>query len=201
LLGALARTWRVEIVGREIYDELAKGCIVAMWHGRMLLPMHSFQRSSLYVLVSMSGDGEVSQSLLRAFGYRVVRGSKSRGGARSLREMLEILHGGGIIVITPDGPRGPRHGMNPGLAWLAKATGYPILPVGLATNRAWRLRSWDRFTIPKPWAHVAVSFCEPVRVAREAGDADMESATTLVRERMLDAERDGFRRLNAEPDW
>ncbi len=201
LFGLLARTWRVEIIERRHYDGVEAGCIAALWHGRMLLPIKSFSRDRLHVLVSMSGDGDVSEQLLRAFKYKVVRGSKSRGGARSLREMLEILRARGIIVITPDGPRGPRHAMNPGLAWLAKATGYPILPCGLVADRAWRLKSWDRFTIPKPWSRVKIVFAEPVGVAREATDDEQARATELVRRRMIEAELDGVRRLGTERDW
>ncbi|MCE9594516.1 MAG: hypothetical protein K8S98_10005 [Planctomycetes bacterium] len=190
LFRLLAKSWRIEWLERETYDGLERGFILALWHGRMLPAVRALDGEDLHVLVSMSGDGDVSEQLLQAL-----------GGGRGLGEMLGVLGTGGVIAIPPDGPRGPRHGMNPGLAWMAKATGYPILPMGFAVDRAWRLDSWDRFTIPKPRARVAVALGEPVRVARKADEDEMAQATELVRERLLDAETRAFRQLGAEPDF
>ncbi|MBI5432583.1 MAG: lysophospholipid acyltransferase family protein [Planctomycetes bacterium] len=201
MFGLLARSWRVERIEGARFEGLERGFILALWHGRMLLGIRELRAERLHVLVSMSGDGDVSEALLQNFGYTVVRGSRSRGGARALREMLGILGEGGVVVITPDGPRGPRHTMNPGLAWMAKATGYPVLPLGYAVDRAWRLKSWDRFTIPKPFARVRLAFGEPVRVPREATPEDMERATESIRERLLELERRGFASLGTEPDF
>jgi lysophospholipid acyltransferase (LPLAT)-like uncharacterized protein len=139
--------------------------------------------------------------MLHALGHRVVRGSSSRGGARALRALLEVLDARGVVVITPDGPRGPMHSVNPGLAWMAKATGRPILPLGSAVDRAWHLSSWDRFTIPKPGARVAYTFGEPIRVPREADEAQLQSVTALLRERTLEVECASFAHLGIEPDW
>lgn len=201
LFGLLARSWRVQRIDGARFDELPRGFIIAMWHGRMLLGVREMRAEKLHVLVSMSGDGDVSEALLQRFGYTVVRGSRSRGGARALREMLEVLGGGGVVVITPDGPRGPRHSMNPGLAWMAKATGYPILPLGFGVDRAWRLDSWDRFAIPKPFARVALVFGEPIRVPRSATTADLEQATAQIQEHLMTLERRGFAELGVEPDF
>jgi lysophospholipid acyltransferase (LPLAT)-like uncharacterized protein len=197
----LSKSWREEWLDRAAFDGLERGFILALWHGRMLPAVRPLSRENLHVLVSMSGDGDVSEQLLLGFRFKIVRGSRSKGGARALREMLAILDTGGVVAITPDGPRGPRHGMNPGLAWMAKATGYPILPMGFAVDRAWRLDSWDRFTIPKPRSRVAIALGEPVRVARKAGEDEMARATDLVRERLIDAETRAFRHLGVEPDF
>lgn len=201
LFGLLARSWKVQRVDAETFDRLPRGFIAAMWHGRMLLGVREMRAERLHVLVSRSGDGDVSEALLESFGFTVVRGSRSRGGARALREMLDVLRAGGVVVITPDGPRGPRHSMNPGLAWMARATGYPILPVGFSVDRAWRLRSWDRFTIPKPFARVVFVFGEPVRVPRDATPEQLDNATETIRERLLELEKRGFAGLGVEPDF
>jgi lysophospholipid acyltransferase (LPLAT)-like uncharacterized protein len=201
VFGLLARSWRVRVVSSERYRGLERGFILVIWHGRMLLGVREFRAERMHVLVSMSGDGDVSEAFLRRFGYAIVRGSRSRGGARALREMLDILGGGGVIVITPDGPRGPRHAMNPGVAWMAKATGYPMLPLGCVTDRAWRLNSWDRFTIPKPFARVEMAFGEPIRVSREATEAELEHATAQVRASLLALETQSLANLGAERDW
>jgi len=163
------------------------------------LPTHAHR--GWHVLVSPSPDGDISEKLLEANGYHVIRGSSSRGGARALREMLRILDEGAVLFITPDGPRGPMHSMNPGLAFMARATGREIVPLGFACDRAWHADSWDRFTIPKPFARVCVVYGDPVSVSREADEAEQEEATSLVRARTLAAEQRGFEHLDCEADF
>ena len=201
LLRALAASWRVEELGRERVERTPEGALISLWHGRMLVGMDHFGRRGWSVLVSPSGDGDLSEQLLQRFGYCVIRGSRSRGGARALRAMLEALDGGGKVIVTPDGPRGPRHTLNPGLAWMARATGAPILPLGMSCDSAWRLRSWDRFTIPRPRARVAFTWGEPLCVGRAGGEGALREATRELGERMLALERRGFEHLGAEPDW
>jgi lysophospholipid acyltransferase (LPLAT)-like uncharacterized protein len=114
---------------------------------------------------------------LKRFGYDVIRGSATRGGARALREMLDALRAGNVLIITPDGPRGPMHAMNPGLVWMARATGYKVVPSGFAASRAWRMKSWDRFTVPKPFARVSFVFGAPIAIARHATTVQLEQAS------------------------
>jgi len=188
----------------ENLDESAKegpGCFLSMWHGRMIVALPTHAHRGWHVLVSPSGDGDVSEKLLEANGYHVIRGSSSRGGARALRKMLKVLDEGAVLFITPDGPRGPMHTMNPGLAFMARATGRKIVPLGFACDRAWHADSWDHFTTPKPFARVCVVYGEPVPVSRKADDAEQGEATKLVRTRTMDAERAGFRHLGCEVDW
>jgi lysophospholipid acyltransferase (LPLAT)-like uncharacterized protein len=167
----------------------------------MIVPVDFFRARGWHVLVSPSEDGDLSEGLLQRFGYRVIRGSTSKGGARALREMLAILDDGGVVVITPDGPRGPAHSMNLGLAWMARATGRPILPIGCCADRAWNLNSWDRFTIPKRKARIALEYGAPVHVAREGGEQELERATEAVRASLFELERRGFERLGRQVDW
>lgn len=202
-LRLLASTWDTTLIGEE--NLLAArgeggGHFMAMWHGRMIVPLPHHAHRDWCVLVSPSDDGDISESLLESFGYEVIRGSSSRTGARALRAMLAALKTGKVLVITPDGPRGPRHSMNLGLAWMARATGHAIVPCGFVCDRAWRARSWDRFTVPKPGARLALVYGPPIRVEREGGEEELERATELIRERMLAAELEGFRALGAESD-
>jgi hypothetical protein len=202
-LRAISRSWKLSYLGQERFQALpaGRGFLLCMWHGRMIVGMHAFREGRWHVLVSPSADGDLSEKLLRRFGYEVIRGSSSRGGARALRSMLEILESGGRIVVTPDGPRGPRHSMNPGLAWMARATGFPVIPLGFGCDRAWRLSSWDRFTIPKPRARVVYAWGEPLSLPRDAGERELERATEELRTRTLAAEREAFAHLGLEPDW
>ena len=204
LLRALAATWRVTFVPGPGLDLQRSGApwVIALWHGRMLaaLPLRGHRRRGITVLVSPSDDGGLADVALRRFGYRVLRGSAHRGGARALRAMDDALAAGAQLVLTPDGPRGPRHAMNTGVAWLARARGAPILPVGIACDRAWRLRSWDRFTIPKPFARVVVAYGAPMPAPDTGDDAAMEALGVRVRATMLAAERAAFARLGVADD-
>jgi lysophospholipid acyltransferase (LPLAT)-like uncharacterized protein len=87
--------------------------------------------------------------------------------------------------------------MNVGVAWLARATGAPVLPVGCAVDRAWRLRSWDQFTIPKPFARVHVHYGEPVAVAAEVGDEELEALARALRAQLLAAEQQAVAQVAA----
>ena len=84
---------------------------------------------------------------------------------------------------------------------MARATGYPIIPIGFAANRAWHLSSWDAFTIAKPFSRVAIVYGEPLRVGREGGEAALEAATETLRERLMAAEVRGCELIEATPDW
>jgi lysophospholipid acyltransferase (LPLAT)-like uncharacterized protein len=202
-LRLLARTWKVDRLGEEHYETcMARpGRLATLWHGRMLLPIRAYQDHEVSVLVSPSDDGSLITSLLGRFGYGTVRGSSNKNPARAIREMLDVLQEGTTIVITPDGPRGPRHSINPGPAWMARATGFPILPCGLVADDAWHLKSWDHFTIPKPRARVAVVFGEPMFLGPETTDDEIRASTDELRARMIAAEERGFEHLGVEPDW
>lgn len=203
-LKALSKTWTYEALFPEHHTEAKKhggGFILAIWHGRMLPMILPFYGKDVTVLVSGSKDGDLSEALLEGFRFDIIRGSSSKGGARALRAMIAALERGSMVAITPDGPRGPRHSMNPGLAWMARATGFPILPAGIACDRAWRLSTWDAYSVPKPRARIALAWGPPVSVPRESSPEDMERATAEVRERIIAAERAGFAHLGSEPDF
>jgi len=203
-LGTLARTWRLTIVGTDNLPSVssgAKGHFIALWHGRMLLGLAHHGSRNWWVLVSASQDGDISQALLRRFGYRVVRGSSGRRGVQAVREILTFMDDGAVLIITPDGPRGPQHSVNPGLTWLARATGYPIVPMGFACDRAWRLRSWDRFTIPKPWARVVMVYGAQITVDGRGSEEELTAASAAVRTALLEAETRAFQLLGGERDW
>lgn len=203
LLRTLARSWKVDILGAEHWDAAyaSPGMLATMWHGRMVLGMPPGAGKGLSVLVSPSADGRLVPPLLERFGYSWVLGSSNKNPARAVREMLERLKAGGRIVITPDGPRGPRHSTNPGPAWMARATGFPILPVGCVADPAWHLSSWDHFTIPKWGARLVVNYAEPIFVPAETSDEALDGVTAEMRRRMIEAEEAGFRHLGVAPDW
>jgi lysophospholipid acyltransferase (LPLAT)-like uncharacterized protein len=196
LVRALAATWRVQQRGPGLaLLRSDRPWLVAMWHGGMLalMPLRDHRHRRIGVLVSPSDDGSLALQALASFGYRVVRGSLSRGGAEALRTMQHWLQHGGQLVLT-------RHGMNSGVAWLARTSGAPILPVSITADRAWRLRSWDRFMIPKPFARLVVDYLEPVPVPATATDAELEPIGSTVRAALLHQHRAAASALGVAPD-
>lgn len=167
LLRLLARTWRVREVGREGWRGRRaerQAVVVALWHGQMLPLLAHHRDEGVGVLVSEHRDGEIIARVVEAFGFATVRGSTSRGGSRALLEIVASLRRGREIAVTPDGPRGPRHHFAPGALVAAHRAGVPVVGVVAHVDRAWRLRSWDRFEIPKPFARIAVAYSAPTPV-------------------------------------
>ncbi len=199
----LAWTWRTTREGEERVDALrasGNGYFMALWHGRMLIPVAHHGNQGYHVLVSTSGDGDVSGALLKRLGYGVLRGSSRKRAVSALRTILDLMQTGAAFVLTPDGPTGPPHTIKPGLAWMASETGRPVVPCGFAARGAWHLGSWDRFTIPLPFARVAFVYGEAVHVSAGAGEEELERAAVEVRERIQGAERRCFELLGMEPD-
>jgi lysophospholipid acyltransferase (LPLAT)-like uncharacterized protein len=186
LASALLATVRFRSEQRERFDTLidqGEPVLFALWHGR-LLPLTYFHRHRGFAaMVSRSKDGEYISRIVEKWGFEVVRGSTSRGGLTALRDVSRQIRAGNSVAITPDGPRGPRQRLQPGVILAAKLTGAPILPVVAGCNRAWWPGSWDRFCIPKPFAEVVVLYGEPRYVPRDADDAELaRHAAALERE-------------------
>jgi len=154
--------------------------IYAMWHGRLLLLPCLYGGRGAHTLTSRSRDGELVSRWIRRLGLVPVRGSSSRGGGEALRALTRALRNGREVVVVPDGPRGPREVLKPGVIALARLSGAPIVPVAVGASREWRLRSWDEFRIPRPFARCVVRFGEPIHVARTAGPAGEEAARKEV---------------------
>ena len=158
----LVRTLRVTFLGPPP-AALPHPCIYAFAHGRQV-PLLRWPRPRTAVLASLSRDGRIQARVMRRFGFEVLDGSSSRGGARALAGALEHLHRGLDLALAVDGPRGPRGVVKPGVVYLASRSGRPVIPMSSACVRAWRLRSWDRFTVPRPFSRVVVAAGEPLVV-------------------------------------
>ena len=189
LLGSTLR-WRTE--GLEHFDAIVRGGrqpIMAFWHGRILPAAYYFRRRGIVVITSENFDGEWIAGIIERFGYGTARGSTSRGGQKALLQLTRDLAAGKPAGFTIDGPRGPARVAQPGAAWLAKATGHPVLPFHLEADRHWTLESWDRTQIPKPWTTVAVAIGEPFDVAADADEAGIESARVMLETRLGELEK------------
>jgi lysophospholipid acyltransferase (LPLAT)-like uncharacterized protein len=159
--------------------------IFATWHSRVLLLPALYRGRHLRVLVSRSRDGELVARLCARFGLEVVRGSSSRGGAEALRGLARALAEGTSVVVVPDGPRGPREVVKPGVVALAALSGVSVVPVAVAASSEWRLRSWDGFRVPRPFARCVVRFGEPIVVSRRADPGAREAARKEIEAALL----------------
>jgi lysophospholipid acyltransferase (LPLAT)-like uncharacterized protein len=157
--------------------------IYAFWHENMLMPAYQYQRTNLGVLISQHADGQLIAEVCRHLGFRSARGSSTRDGVRAVRQMLRLGRGSHLAV-TPDGPRGPRRRVQPGLVYLAARTGLPIVPFGFAYRRPWRARSWDRFAVPRPWSMAVCVTDGPVAVPPDATREQLEEYRRRVEEIM-----------------
>lgn len=163
--------------------------IWACWHGQQLVAFYFFRRRGTGILSSLSRDGDYSSSILRLFGWHIVRGSSTRGGARGLRELLRHLRAGGELGLTPDGPQGPSFHIEPGILYLAAKTGAPVIPFAVAARPGWTAPSWDRFLVPLPFAHCTVFFGRPFYVREEITQANQAQCQAALTEAIHQANR------------
>ncbi len=185
--------WRSE--NREAAEavwDAGGAVIVCFWHGRIALSPACWDLKRAQkprALISLSPDGEFIAKAVSKLGFPAIRGSsskadkpdKAKGGGAAFRDVLKWLKGGGGIAITPDGPRGPAEQMAEGAALLAKVSAAPVLLVGLAARPVWRLGSWDKAVLPKPFGQGAIVWDGPFTAER---DADLDALRSDWAERL-----------------
>ncbi len=164
-LGPESHPYRLPSDRRHLY---------AFWHETLLLPTYAFRNIDCAVLIGRHADGELIADVARRFGFRAVRGSSTRGGVEAVRRLLHA-EPHGHLAVTPDGPRGPRRVVQPGVAYLASRLGLPVVPTGFGFDRPWRCSSWDRFVIPRPFSRTCCVTAVPVTVPADADRHDLEA--------------------------
>jgi lysophospholipid acyltransferase (LPLAT)-like uncharacterized protein len=170
----LARSWRIRTVHEERWRPLYQSRrpqVFLLWHEALLPLLWQHRAQGVAIVVSEAREGQYLADLALALGYRAVRGSSTRGGARALLGAVRELREGRSVAFTPDGPRGPRRQLKPGVVAAAQRGGGTIVPIHAEADRAWRLHSWDRFVIPKPGAKVTVTYGRPFEIG--PGDAGL----------------------------
>jgi lysophospholipid acyltransferase (LPLAT)-like uncharacterized protein len=176
----LARTWRVEICGDERVTALRAAkipVVFAVWHGRLFPPLWHRRHEGIALLVSQHRDGGYLAHAAARWGYRVFRGSSTRGGAAGLRRIVRALRKGGDAAFAADGPRGPREVAKPGAIAAARMAGAAVVPVGVGALQCWRLGSWDRMQVPAPGTRVRIVYGEPLMAdVLEEGTAALSHA-------------------------
>ena len=162
--------------------------VVAITHQRMFGVIgyaKRFGRFSLAAIISQSRDGDMIAQVVTRLNFRPIRGSSSKGGKEALEAMIEYLSKNNAAVHAVDGPRGPKGVVKPGIIRIAQRSGAAIYPVYISTNRAWILRSWDCFLIPKPFSRVLIRWGEPIHVPEHLNDAEFEALRGRIEESIL----------------
>lgn len=169
--------------------------IFALWHNRIFTMPPIWKHTgglnrSTVVLTSASKDGTTLATAMEMFGIGSIRGSSSRRAISALIGMKKSLLEGTDVCVTPDGPKGPRYVVQPGLLKIAQTSGAEIIPIHITYGSAWRLKSWDRFVIPKPFSRVSVTFDNPLKIAKGISEEEFESARASLEKCLVDATDD-----------
>ncbi len=198
LLWLAGLTWRYEVIAVDGVTPVRFGQkpgaeIYCFWHQCVLPCTHYFRRSGATILISRSFDGELITRILCLFGFSAVRGSSSRAGREGLLGLKRVLASGKTAIFTADGPRGPVYQTKMGPIKLAQLTGAPIGAFHLEPERAWTLKSWDRFFVPMPFTRIVVSWGPWTHVPAdlpveefEPKRAELNAAIETARQRALE---------------
>ncbi|MGH7592346.1 MAG: lysophospholipid acyltransferase family protein, partial [Gemmatimonadales bacterium] len=189
----LARSWRFRLRNQHRWRRLVdtrQAFIFLLWHEALLPLLWQHRNQQIAILVSEAREGQYLADYAQRIGYHLVPGSSTRGGARALLGAIRTLADGCTVAITPDGPRGPRRAIKPGVVHAAQRAGAMILPLHAVSPSAWSLRSWDRLLVPKPFARVEVGYGEPFFVATgaaglDAGRAQCAAALAGIEQELL----------------
>lgn len=190
LFRALAHSWRITSLHQERWSGLVESgqpYVFMCWHEALLPLLWRHRRHGIAIVVSDARDGQYLADLGASIGYRLVRGSSTRGAARALLGAVRELQAGHPVAFTPDGPRGPRRELKQGVIAAAQRGDAVILPLHAEADRAWRLQSWDRFMVPKPFSRVRIAYAEPIRVG--PGDDGLQRGLTMARQALDDVTR------------
>ncbi len=202
LAGYVMKLWgltlRYEINGKPgvTAPEIAPAPVIfALWHNRIFTMPPIWRRTGgkgrkSVVLTSASKDGTTLATAMSMFGLGAIRGSSSRRAVSALIGMKKALREGFDVCVTPDGPKGPRYEVQPGVIKIAQATGADIIPIHIRYSSAWRLKTWDHFVIPKPFSRVSVIFDQPHPIPQELGDEAFEAARIALKKCLADGADD-----------
>ncbi len=192
LVRLLVLTLRIRIVDRAGLGARAPDSPVIwlFWHNRILIFPHLWtryfgHRKAGAAMTSTSKDGEWIAQLVSRFGFHPIRGSTSRRSLGALREIIGFLRAGGDVGITPDGSRGPKYELKPGVVAAAQLARCPVLPVGVEYSRYVTLKSWDAFRIPLPFSRVDFTLAELVEVPRTKDDAAFETERVRLEKALM----------------
>jgi lysophospholipid acyltransferase (LPLAT)-like uncharacterized protein len=206
IIRAWMRTLRIEAVWAEPKaDPLI--CrdhgqyIYAIWHEDQLVTGCKYGPGRIWAIISQSRDGEYAARIMAAFGWRLIRGSTTRGAVSVLKKVRELANSPEPfrLALAVDGPRGPHRQVKEGVIYLAAKTGLPIVPVASGYDRPWRARSWDRFALPRPFRRVVVLAGAPISVPPDTSREEFASFRNQLQACLEQLSRDAQQRASQEP--
>lgn len=190
-------TGRWEIRSHPESNAMLENCrpfIFCFWHGRLLMMPYGWQyRKLARMLISQHRDGLLISQTVAHFGIKTISVSSKQSGFQALYSIIKLLKKGEHTGFTPDGPRGPRMRVHPGIIQAAKLSNVPIIPVSYSARRRKVLRSWDRFVFPLPFSGGVILHGAPIIVPPRASKAEMEIARCAL--------EDSLNELTAECDY
>ena len=177
-------TYKIRVMNLDIEKDILKRGhipIYASWHQRFFPGIVFFAtRKPISIMISQSRDGELISKIVNVLGWHPVRGSSSKGGGQALKDIKKLVSRGYKIGHIVDGPRGPLGVVKPGLLVIAQASGMPIVPTIISTEKKWVFNSWDRFMVPKPFSRVIIRFSDGIRIPEELQRSDFEEKRTSI---------------------
>ena len=190
LITTLMHSTRSELIhGETIESEIIYPrvpAIYVLWHGRLLPLAFRYRAVRGATLITRNRDGDYVTGVIQKWGYEVIRGSSSRGGAAALRSIVRMVRRGKSVALTPDGPRGPRQKMKLGPLRAAQVAGVPIVPFSAGAVRARYYGRWDRFLVPAPFTWTPVAVGEPYMVNRHATEDELQAGADVLEQRLND---------------
>jgi lysophospholipid acyltransferase (LPLAT)-like uncharacterized protein len=181
LIRAYARTLRLTI---DVHPEVAAldsaKILYAFWHGRQFLLVPSFRHRNIAVMTDLSWAGSIQAGIMTRLDYPIIRGSSRRRAARALAEIAHAVEAGSSAAFAVDGPSGPMYKSKPGILYLAKRLGYPVVPVATSARPSWRMRStWCLYMMPAPFARALVVMGPPLTAAA-TGELEAEELDRVL---------------------
>lgn len=181
VLRILASTWRYTFTGEQVSGNLP--CVIAFWHEHMLAGWHAHKHKHSIALVSRSKDGEILSDILNSWGIQTIRGSSSQSGTEALAKAVDYISKGHTLLITPDGPRGPRHIFKPGAVVAAIRAEVPLYLAHISEEHYHVFhKSWDHFRLPLPFTRIHISY---TLIETSTRAIDQESISSLILESQL----------------
>ena len=188
----IGRTLKIELRG---VDAASERMIYCGWHGRSFPFAYSCRDRGWWVIISQSRDGDIQNTIFQRLGFQTTRGSTGRGGERAAVRAIKALRGGGVLAMTPDGPRGPSQVVQEGIMLIAQKSGARLVPLGIAATPCWRINSWDRYVIPKPFARALLIVGESLSVPVDATPEEVEAIRLRLEETLTELQTQAEREL------
>lgn len=203
LHAVLMSTLRISISGGSrlapFLESPQRTALLVTWHDLTLVLLHTLRDKQIRVMMSHSRSGQIQAALWRLHGFPTVWGStRKREGVRALREALRGLRAGQVFALTPDGPKGPLHCCQPGIVYLASNAPSPVFPIAVAATSFWKLPTWDRYLIPKPFARVHVHVGAELQVPPNLPREELDLWQQRIAQALNDAQHVAAQRVNCK---